>query len=91
MKLIILLSFFISIVPVLGQAEDSAKSTSRGTSKKISRKTQEVNFEGADIDGVARTPDGAYMLQKRGIKFMPLYRVEKQFDRDIRDSIEYLR
>lgn len=55
------------------------------------RKTQEVSFDGADIDGVARSPDGAYLLQKRGIKFMPLYRAQKHFDNDVKESIEYLK
>ncbi len=55
------------------------------------RKTQEVNFDGADIDGQVRTPDGAYLLQKRGVHFMPLYKVNNQFEQNILDSVEYLR
>lgn len=55
------------------------------------RKTQEVNFDGTDIDGVARTPDGAYLHQKRGMDFLPLYKVRKQFDDEIKDSVEFLR
>ncbi|MCC7405918.1 MAG: hypothetical protein IT288_16100 [Bdellovibrionales bacterium] len=62
------------------------------TSKKTSvRKTQEVNFEETDIDGVVRSPDGAYLLQKRGVKFMPLYKVQKHFDDEIKNSVDYLR
>ncbi len=60
-------------------------------SKGKSRKTQQVNFDGSDIDGVVRSPDGAYLVQKRGVKFMPLYKVKTQFDINIKDSIEYLR
>ena len=59
--------------------------------KKSFRKTQEVSFDGTDIDGVVRSPDGAYLLQKRGVDFVPLYEVRKQFDQNIKDSIEYLR
>lgn len=60
--------------------------------KKIKyRKTQEVNFDGSSIDGQVRTPDGAFINQKRGVKFLPLYKVKKQFDRGIRSSVEYLR
>lgn len=70
-------------------AEKVAKSE---TKKKVSyRKTQEVNFDGADIDGQVRTPDGAYLLQKRGVHFMPLYKVNNQFEKNILDSVEYLR
>ncbi|MCB0420896.1 MAG: hypothetical protein KDD61_07865 [Bdellovibrionales bacterium] len=55
------------------------------------RKTQEVNFDEASIDGKVRTPDGAFINQKRGVKFLPLYKIKKQFDRGIRSSVEYLR
>lgn len=70
-------------------AEKVAKNDAK---KKVSyRKTQEVNFDGADIDGQVRTPDGAYLLQKRGVHFMPLYKVNNQFEKNILDSVEYLR
>ena len=58
---------------------------------KYFRKTQKVNFDGSSIDGQVRTPDGAFLNQKRGVKFIPLYNVKKQFDRGIRSSVEYLR
>ncbi|MGE4132588.1 MAG: hypothetical protein AB7F86_13175 [Bdellovibrionales bacterium] len=54
------------------------------------RKTQEVNFDGADIDGQVRTPDGAYLLQKRGVQFMPLYKLNNKFELNIMESVEYL-
>lgn len=59
--------------------------------KVIYRKSQNVSFDGTDIDGVVRSPDGAYLVQKRGIRFLPLYQVRKQFDKNIKDSVEYLR
>ncbi len=59
--------------------------------KKIQRKTQSVNFDGSDIDGMVRSPDGSYLLQKRGVGFMPLYQVKKQMDKNIKDSVESLR
>lgn len=63
-----------------------------GKSKKISyRKTQEVSFDASDIDGVVRSPDGAYLVQKQGVKFMPLYKVNRQFEQNIKSSVDYLR
>ena len=60
--------------------------------KKVSyRKTQEVSFEEADIDGQVRSPEGAYLLQKRGVRFLPLYKVNNQFEKNILESVEYLR
>jgi hypothetical protein len=55
------------------------------------KKTQEVNFDEANIDGEVRTPDGSYLHQKRGLKFLPLYKVRKSFDNSIKDSVEFLR
>jgi hypothetical protein len=69
----------------------SASLTFAEEKKKTYKKTQQVNFEGSDVDGLARTPDGAYLHQKKGIKFLPLYKVEKNFDKEIKSSVEYLR
>ena len=55
------------------------------------RKTQEHNFDETDIDGQVRTPDGAYLLQKRGVQFLPLYKVNNQFEKNILESVEYLK
>jgi hypothetical protein len=55
------------------------------------KKVQEVAFEGSEVDGEGRNPDGAYLVQKRGVKFLPLYKVKEQFDDNIKDSVEYLR
>jgi hypothetical protein len=54
-------------------------------------KTQEVNFDGSDVDGEARRPDGAYLSQRRGGEFIPLYKVREQFDQSIKDSVDHLR
>lgn len=62
-----------------------------GSKKKIYSKTQKVDFESTDVDGLVRSPDGAYLNQKKGIKFLPLYKVEKNLDREIKNSVEYLR
>ncbi len=70
-------------------AEDAKKTDGK---KKVSyRKTQEHNFDETDIDGQVRSPDGAYLLQKRGVQFLPLYKVNNQFEKNILESVEYLR
>ena len=55
------------------------------------RKVQEVDFEETDIDGKVRNPDGAYLVQKRGVDFLPMYKVKSTFDENIKESFEYLR
>lgn len=55
------------------------------------RKTQDVNFDAVDVDGAVRSPDGAYLVQKRGIDFNPLYKVRKNFDDNIKESVEYVK
>ena len=54
------------------------------------RKVQEVNFGEMNLKGTIRNPDGAYLVQKKGIKFMPLYDVQKDMDSRIRESALYL-
>jgi hypothetical protein len=57
----------------------------------INRETQKVDFEGDTVEGVARHPDGAYLVQKRSVDFLPLYKVRERFDENIRSSIDYLK
>ncbi len=59
--------------------------------KKVIRKTQHVGFDGDTVDGTARTPDGAYVVQKRAVDFVPLYKVREQFDENIKKSVDYLK
>lgn len=59
--------------------------------QKVSRKIQEVNFGEMNLKGTIRNPDGAYLVQKRGIKFLPLYDVQKDMDGRIRESSLYLK
>lgn len=59
--------------------------------KRTTRKVQEVNFSEMSLKGTFRNPDGAYLVQKRGIKFLPLYEINKDMDSKIRDSSFYVR
>jgi hypothetical protein len=73
-------SFCVQLLSVPAQAKT-----------KTIRKVQEVNFAELNLKGTIRNPDGAYLVQKRGIKFMPLYDVQKDMDAKIRDSVQYVR
>lgn len=59
--------------------------------KKSNRKVQEVNFTEMSLKGTVRNPEGAYLVQKRGIKFMPLHQVHQDMDTRIRESIKYVK
>jgi len=54
------------------------------------RKTQEVNFSEMSLKGTVRNPDGAYLVQKRGLKFQPLYKVQEDFDQKLRETFLYV-
>jgi hypothetical protein len=66
-------------------------SVSTSAHAKTIRKVQEVNFSDMSLKGTIRSPDGAFLVQKRGMKFMPLYNVQKDVDAKIRDSVNYMR
>lgn len=55
------------------------------------KKFQEITFSEMDVQGSARTPDGAYLVQRRGLRFLPLYEVKKDLDLKIRKSTTYLK
>lgn len=83
-SILVLLAF--SLPAIAGEVK------AEGKKKNVTfRKTQEHNFDETDIDGQVRTPDGAYLLQKRGVQFLPLYKVNNQFEKNILESVEYLK
>lgn len=57
---------------------------------KKTRSVQEVNFSEMNLKGTIRNPDGAYLVQKRGIKFIPLHDVQKDLDMRIRETALYI-
>ena len=77
-------TLIVGLIVVLGCVGAQAKT-------KSVRKVQEVNFGEMNLKGTIRNPDGAYLVQKKGIKFMPLYDVQKDMDSRIRESSLYLR
>ena len=81
-----ILTIFLTVLAFLIGSEFSAY----GKSKTV-RKIQEVNFGEMSLKGTVRNPDGAYLVQKRGIKFKPLYDLHKDMDAKIRESVNYVR
>lgn len=59
--------------------------------KKTIRKVQEVNFSEMNLKGTIRNPDGAYLVQRKGLKFIPLHNLQKNMDQKIRETDLYLR
>lgn len=86
MKKIIVPILKLSIGLVLGLSGIQAQAKPKSV-----RKVQEVNFGELSLKGTVRNPDGAYLVQKRGIKFMPLHDIKKDMDSKIRNSVQYVR
>ena len=63
--------------------------SAHGKTKKT-RQIQEINFSEMNLKGTIRNPDGAYLVQKRGIKFIPLHDVQKDLDLRIRETALYI-
>lgn len=59
----------------------------KGSSKKV----QEVNFSEMSLKGTVRNPEGAFLVQKKGIKFLPLIEVNQDMDSRIRNSTQYVK
>lgn len=75
--------FFVIVIVLLGFEVFAADSGPK--------KTQKIDFEEETIDGQARKPDGSYLVQKRSVDFVPLYKVREHFDENIKSSIDYLK
>lgn len=68
-----------------------ASPLTHANAKKSSKKVQEVDFDEMSIKGTVRNPDGAYLVQKKGLRFLPLHEVKKDLDRRIRETSFYVR
>lgn len=55
------------------------------------KKPERIDFDGLDVDGEVRTPDGQYILQKSGVDFLPIYEVKTEMKNEIKKSIYFLR
>lgn len=80
-----LIAGLIVVLGCIGASNEAA------AKQKVTRKVQEVNFGEMNLKGTIRNPDGAYLVQKKGIKFLPLYDIQKDMDGRIRESSLYLR
>lgn len=76
---VIAISISIALIPSTAMA------------KKTIRKVQEVNFSEMNLKGTIRNPDGAYLVQRKGLKFIPLHNLQKNMDQKIREADLYLR
>ena len=56
----------------------------------VNRKVQEVKFSEMSLQGTIRNPDGAYLVQRKGLKFQPLYKVQENIDQKLRETSLYL-
>ncbi len=54
-------------------------------------KPKRIDFDGLDVDGEVRTPDGQYILQKSGVDFLPIYEVKTEMQNEIKKSIYFLK
>lgn len=92
MTVLLLLAFSVGAFAE-AEAQPAANATVNTTVKKkiIYRKKQKVSFDGMDVDGKSRTPDGVYVNEKRGVDFMPLFQNKNNFSDKIIKSVEHLR
>lgn len=81
MKFTVLSALIVALLglPAYGQFKKGAGAEKRS-------KVQEVNFEEMTMKGTIRNPEGAFLVQKKNLRFYPLYEVQKDMDARIRGS-----
>jgi hypothetical protein len=86
MKFLITVAYLIFCI--VGSAEILAATPSAKSKQR--QKVQEISFSEMSLNGTIRKADGAYLVQKRGIRFQPLFKIQEDFDRKIRESFLYI-
>lgn len=54
-------------------------------------KTQEVHFDGSQVDGKARLPNGSNIVEARLKEILPLFELEAEFQNKVYESIDHTR
>lgn len=88
LTLVLVLTFIPYVSSAKGKGSVSVPTTTAKKTK--TRDVQEVNFSEMNLKGTIRNPDGAYLVQKKGIKFMPLHDIQKDMDKKIRETSLYI-
>lgn len=52
---------------------------------------QKINFDETDVNGRVRQPDGSYIVQKKGVEFIPLYKIKEDFNQQVESSVDYIK
>lgn len=91
MKTYLALLILAALIGFSGVAKAETVSSAAAPQKLSKTKTQEVRFDALDVDGKSRTPDASYLSQKRGIKFLPLYKTKQDWEKKIQELAEYER
>jgi len=79
-------AILITLILILMNFSSHAQFKPRGGGSEKKSKVQEVNFEEMTMKGTIRNPEGAFLVQKKGLKFYPLYEIQKDMDSRIRSS-----
>lgn len=54
----------------------------------VYKNNQEINFEGLDVQGEIKKPQGAYLLERKKSSFSPLIKFRQNFDDEVVGSLE---
>ena len=95
LRVLVIFMIFSSLSWVSLAGAKAAKSAQPQTSPSLrsakNKRVQEVNFEEMALQGQIRNPYGSYLVQKNGLKFVPLYEIQKDMDDKIRSASEWTR
>ena len=57
----------------------------------VYKKTTEIDFEGVEVEGQLVKPQGSLILERRTAAFNPLIRIRKDFNVEIKESINNIK
>tara|TARA_Y100000034_G_scaffold120562_1_gene163619 strand:- start:410 stop:634 length:225 start_codon:yes stop_codon:yes gene_type:complete len=57
----------------------------------VYKKTTEIDFEGVEVEGQLVKPQGSLILERRRAAFNPLIRIRKDFNVEIKESINNIK
>ena len=69
-------------------AQDDDLIGEEGDKDVVYKKDQVINFEGLDVQGEIKKPQGAYLLERKKSNFSPLIKFRQNWDEEAMDSLD---
>ncbi|MEM6928852.1 MAG: hypothetical protein AAF602_18075 [Myxococcota bacterium] len=84
-------SFFVCVAFLMVSSTAFAQDSGRSERQVKYKQRTVIDFEGVDVTGTLVRPSGALVLERRKADFNPLIKLRSDFDREMKQSLDFIK